>query len=126
MTSQELKERTKRFSIEIIEACRLFDKSDVSRILLRQLIRSATSVAANYRAACRGRSKAEFIAKLHIAVEESDETAFWLEIIIEANVFSGEKIKELLKESKEILYILSSSLKTARENQKIKGASINS
>jgi len=117
MTSQERKRRTKEFSIDIIEVCRLFDKSDVARILLRQLIKSATSVAANYRAACRARSKAEFIAKLHIAVEEADETVFWFEIITEAEVHTGERIYQLLKEAKEILYILSSSHKTAKENK---------
>ena len=120
MTSEELKARTKEFSIEIIKLCKLFDKSDVARISARQLIRSATSVAANYRAACRGRSKAEFIAKLHIAVEEADETVFWLEIIIEADVYRGESINQLLKEAKEILYILSSSHKTAKENHNLK------
>jgi four helix bundle protein len=120
MTSEELKAQTKEFSIEIIKVCKLFDKSDVAKILARQLIRSATSVAANYRVACRARSKAEFIAKLHIAVEEADETMFWLEIIIEADVYHADRIDQLLKESKEILYILSSSLKTARENHKLK------
>ena len=118
MTSQELRDRTKKFSIETINVCKFFDKSDVARILLRQLIKSATSVGANYRAACRGRSRAEFASKLHIALEEADETLFWLEVIIEAEIHTGERIKNLLKEANEILFILSSSFKTTKTNRK--------
>ena len=88
-----------------------------SQVISRQIIRSASSVAANYRAACRGRSRAEFIAKLGIVEEESDETVFWLEMIIEAGLFEQEKISPLLKEANEIVSIVVVSLKSAKKNK---------
>ena len=109
-----LRDRTKQFAIGIVKLVRLFTSNEESRIIGRQLIRSATSVAANYRAACRARSKAEFIAKIGIVVEEVDETVFWLEMIIELNTLSPEKTSELLKEANELVAIFSASNQTAR------------
>jgi four helix bundle protein len=91
-------------------------KSDEARILGKQLLRSATSVASNYRAACRSRSKPEFYAKICIVVEESDETLFWLELIVEAEIVPGEKANGLMKEAEELLFIFSASKKTTKDN----------
>ena len=117
MTAQELQHRTKKFSLQIIQFFQALPKSPDAQILGKQLLRSATSVTANYRAACRSRSKAEFIAKLSIVVEEADETLLWLELIGESEI---SKVDEtLLKEAKEILFIMSASRKSAkgRDNQ---------
>jgi len=117
LTAQELQHRTKKFSLQIIQFFQALPKSPDAQILGKQLLRSATSVTANYRAACRSRSKAEFIAKLSIVVEEADETLLWLELIGESEI---SKVDEtLLKEAKEILFIMSASRKSAkgRDNQ---------
>lgn len=109
-----LRDRTKQFAIEIVKLVRIFPRNEENKIIGRQLMRSATSVAANYRAVCRARSKAEFIAKIGIVVEEADETVFWLEMIAELNILSPEKMGELLKEANELLAIFSASNQTAR------------
>lgn len=117
MNSQELKNRTKRFSIEIIKLVENLPKSPSGRAVANQLVRSGTSVGANYRAVCRARSNKEFISKLNIVVEESDECEFWLEIIDELKWMN---VDELLKESNELTAIFVSSLKTiTRNNSKI-------
>jgi len=89
-------------------------KTIEGRVIGNQLIRSGTSVGANYRAACRARSKAEFIAKLGVVIEEADESAFWLEIIIESNLLKKELVKPLLNETNEIIAIMVSSAKSAK------------
>ena len=113
MESQELKDRSKAFAVTIIKFVDLLPKKELAFIIKRQIIRSSTSVASNYRAACRARSKSEFFAKLCIVVEEADETLFWLEIIEEADLFKGEKLFELKKEALELLKIFSASKKTS-------------
>jgi four helix bundle protein len=117
LTSQELQDRTKKFSLQIIRFFQDLPKNTEAQILGKQLLRSATSVTANYRAACRARSKAEFIAKLSIVVEEADETLLWLEMINESKISTVNS--ELVKEAKEILFIMSASRKSAkgRDNQ---------
>jgi four helix bundle protein len=97
---------------------RALPRTDEARVLGRQVLRSGTSVAANYRAACRARSKAEFAAKLGVAVEEADETIFWLELLIESKVIPEARMKPLLAEANELLAILSASHRTARTHQK--------
>jgi len=87
-------------------------------VIGKQLVRSGTSVGANYRAACRARSTAEFIAKLGIVIEEADESAFWLELIIESGMYKKEAIDSLLKETNEIVAIMVSSSNTAKKNDK--------
>ncbi|MGA3286204.1 MAG: four helix bundle protein [Bacteroidota bacterium] len=109
-----LRDRTKQFAIQIVRLVRTFPKNEEARIIGRQLMRSATSVAANYRAVCRARSKAEFIAKIGIVVEEADETVFWLEMVTDLNILSPEKTNELLKEANELIAIFSASNQTAR------------
>jgi len=101
----ELKQRTKRFALEVIQLFRLLPKGQDVLIIARQLLRSGTSVAANYRAACRARSRAEFLAKIGIVVEEADETVFWLELLIESGIGQRQLIEPVLREANELLYI---------------------
>jgi four helix bundle protein len=111
---QELQQRTKRFALRILKLCRSLPKTDEGRILSKQVLRSGTSVGANYRAACRARSRAEFVAKLGIVLEEADETSFWLELIQEADIFPGQKLESLLRESNELVAIFVASVRTAK------------
>jgi four helix bundle protein len=113
--SDQLKRRTKLFAISIIQLSKLFPKNDEAFIIKKQLLRSSFSIAANYRAACRGRSDAEFFSKLSIVVEESDEVVFWLELLIESEVLTGNEINKNLKEANEILSIVAKSRKTMKE-----------
>jgi four helix bundle protein len=94
--NEDLRTRTKRFAIRILRLYRDLPAKEEARILGRQLLRSGTSVGANYRAACRARSKAEFVAKLGIVLEESDETVFWLELLLEAGIVSHEQLDALI------------------------------
>jgi four helix bundle protein len=112
LTAQELQQRTKKFSLQIIHFFQALPKSTEAQVLGKQLLRSSTSVAANYRAACRARSKAEFIAKLSIVVEEADEVLFWLEMISESGICKVEE--SLVKEGTEILFIMSASRRSAK------------
>ena len=115
--AEEFKQRTKLFALEIIKFSRTLSKTDEALIIKEQLLRSSFSVAANYRAVCRARSDAEFYSKLCIVVEEADESVFWLEILIESEINSGQQSKTLLKEMNEILAIVSKSKKTFKLNQ---------
>jgi four helix bundle protein len=120
---QELKTRTKKFGLDVIRFISTLPKTEVSFVLRRQLLRSATSVGANYRAACRSRSKAEFIAKLGIAIEEADESIYWLELLIDSQLVTTEKALPLLNEANQLVAILTASSKTALRNNNSKGAS---
>lgn len=125
--SEALKKRTKNFALRVIKLFQSLPKTEEAKVIGKQLLRSATSVAANYRAVCRARSEAEFVSKLGIVVEEADESVFWVELIIEAEIVSEEKLKLLLEEANEILAIMASSRKSAKQsvNRKIK-KSVNS
>lgn len=112
--SEELKLRSKAFALEIVFMFQMLPKSDEARTIGRQVMRSGTSVASNYRATCRARSKAEFIAKMGTVVEEADETVLWLEMLIDAKIVTTEKIKTLLKEANELLAIFAASYHTAK------------
>ena len=113
--AEVFKTRTKKFAADIIKYTKDFQKNEESYIVKKQLIRSATSVASNYRAVCRARSDAEFFSKLCIVVEEADETLFWLELIIEAKIYNEELTKLHIKEAEEILKIVSKSRKTLKD-----------
>ncbi len=117
---QELKLRSKRFALDIMSLVDALPKTISAIAIGKQIVRSGMSVGANYRAACRGRSKAEFIAKLGIVVEEADETCFWLELIIEGNLLPENRVRPLLKEANELTAIFVSSIKTSQRNQKSK------
>ena len=117
MTERELLERTKQFVLQIFKLVGALPQTIQGRAVAAQLIRSGTSVAANYRAACRARSKPELVAKLGVVEEEADETAFWLELIIETELLPAAKVKPLPTEASEIVAIMASSKKTAAKSQ---------
>jgi four helix bundle protein len=112
--SEALKLRTKDFALRVLRLYRSLPKSQEARILGTQLLRSSTSIGANYRAACRGRSRAEFIAKIGIVLEEADEAVFWLELFQEGNIFPAEKLCDLVSETNELVAIFVTSLRTAK------------
>jgi four helix bundle protein len=118
MTPNELKDRTKRFVIAAIRLCRDLPTTIEGKTVGGQLLRCATSVGANYRASCRARSRAEWIAKLGIVEEEADETMFWLEVAVETGLIAADKARALLKEADELTAIFVASLKTAK-NQSV-------
>jgi len=109
MTERELIERTKQFALRIIKLVGALPRTIEGRSIAGQLMRSGTSVAANYRAACRARSKVEFVAKLGMVEEEADESAFWLELIIDAGLLNQSEVRPLLGEAGEIVAIMASS-----------------
>lgn len=112
--SEAMKNRTKHFALLVIRLCRTVPPSQEGRIITRQLLRAATSVAANYRAVCRARSAADFVSQLGIVLEEADETLFWLELVVDAGLVSSEKIREALNEANELVSIFVASLRTAK------------
>jgi four helix bundle protein len=117
MTERQLLERTKQLAVRIFKLVDALPRTIQGRAVAAQIIRSGTSVAANYRAACRARSKPEFIAKLGIVEEEADETAFWLELIIETELLNQAKVNPLLTEASEIVAMMAASKKTATKSQ---------
>ena len=112
-----LKNRSKAFAIAIIKMVESLPKRNATYIISNQIIRSSTSIGANYRAALRGRSKAEFIAKLGIVEEEADETLYWLEILKEGGIASSEIIDPLWKECNELLSIFIATIKTTKASK---------
>jgi len=116
MTAGELKKRTKQFGLRCIKVVESLPNTRTADVLGKQLLRSATSVGANYRAACRARSQADFISKLGIAIEEADESLYWLELIVETPLLSESKLKSLMKEADELIAILTASSQTAKRN----------
>ncbi|MES2064897.1 MAG: four helix bundle protein [Bacteroidota bacterium] len=110
--AETFRNRTKKFVVDNIRFYRTLPKTEEAKIIGRQLLRASSSVGANYRAACRARSQAEFHAKLSIVVEEADESAFWMEVLIEAEVVNKSALEYLLDEATQILKITSASRKT--------------
>ena len=110
-----MKLRTKKLVLRHIKLFQALPKSEEARIIGKQLLRSASSTGANYRAVCRARSKAEFFSKLSITIEEADETLFWLEILEEAGIMEEKKLASLKTETTEILKILAKARHTLRE-----------
>ena len=118
MNSTEMKRRTKEFAKKIIELCRALPNNREGRLIGNQVFKSGTSIAANYRAACRGRSKAEFVSKLGIVLEEGDETLFWLELINEMEICDENLVPSLMQECDELVAIVVSSIKTAKQEKR--------
>jgi four helix bundle protein len=116
MHDSDLKRRTKRFALDVIKFVEALPKDDTCRVLGRQLLRAGTSVGANYRAACRARSNADFISKMGIVEEEADESSYWLELLTEDGKVIESKSAPLLKEANELLAITVSSINTARKS----------
>ena len=117
MTEKELKIRTRKFAIDVLNFVDKLPNRRSANIIGNQLGRSASSLAANYRAACRGRSHAEFVAKIGVAEEESDESVFWLDITPETKNASAQEILPLLKEARELTAIFTAACKTAKQNK---------
>jgi four helix bundle protein len=114
MNQQEMKERTKEYAKRILKLCRTLPQTKEGQLLSSQLFRAGTSVGANYRAACRARSKADFISKLGIVLEEADESLYWLEIITETKLIDPPLVVSLMKEGNEIASILVASINTSK------------
>lgn len=111
---QELRRRTKDFALRIMRMCRTIPSTRETNIINNQILRSATGVAANYRAVGLARSKAEFISKLGIVLEEADETVFWLELLSDSGIIPASKLRELMAEGNELVAIFLASRKTAK------------
>jgi four helix bundle protein len=113
-SAHALQDRTKAFALRILRLCRTIRRTDESRVICRQLLRSATSVAANYRAVCRARSTPDFVSKLGIVLEEADETLFWLELLADAQIVAIQNLQTPLKEANELVAIFVASLRTVK------------
>ncbi len=116
MDDRELRRRTQVFALRVMKMIESLPGTTTGQVIAKQIVRCATSVGANYRAACRGRSKAEFPSKLQTVVEEADETCYWLELIIEGELLPESRIEDLLDEANQITAIMIASRKTASQN----------
>jgi four helix bundle protein len=112
---QQLKQRTKAFGLRIIRMTQALPRSREADVIARQVLRSATSIAANYRAAGRGRSKAEFTAKLGVVIEEADETVLWLELLAESGIIKPARLQDLVHEANELLAVFAASWRTLKQ-----------
>jgi four helix bundle protein len=117
MSEPDLKKGTKAFALRILKLVDALPKTTAGRALASQIVRSGTSVAANYRAACRAKSTADFVAKMGIVEEEADETLFWLELLEESELVSPAKLAAIKQEANELIAITVASIKTARRNR---------
>jgi four helix bundle protein len=119
MTPEELKQRTKQFGLRCIMVYEALPTTRTGEMLARQLVRSGTSVGANYRSACRGRSGKDFASKVDIAIEEADESLYWLELIVDTKLMHQRKLGPLMKEGNEIVAILTASSRTTERNLRL-------
>jgi four helix bundle protein len=117
MTTKELKERTFKFGVRVVRAVEALPASEVGKILGRQLLRAGPAVGANYRAAARARSHADFAAKLRSVEEECDESLYWMEMIVELQLVTEARLSKLITEANELLAIIVASIKTARSTR---------
>ena len=117
MNPEELKGRTTDFALKIIEFVQSLPKNPICAVIGNQLFRAGTSVGANYRAACKAPSKADFISKITIVEEEADETQYWLELLARSRLVGEERISDLMKEARELTAIFTASGKTAKRNR---------
>ena len=115
--TEALKDRTEKFALDVLRFVRTLPATDESRDISGQLRRSGTGVGANYRATCRSRSRPEFIARINVVLEEADESAFWLEVLLEGGLSSGPTVRELLDEANQLCAILAASSITATDAQ---------
>jgi len=116
--AEELKKRTRNFAVRIVRLFRALPNCSEARVVGQQLLRSGTSVAANYRAACKARSPADFISKLGIVEEEVDETVFWLEFLVETGLVRRERMLDLTDEAKQLTAVFAASRRTAKGNNR--------
>ena len=115
MTPEELRARTKLFALRVVKVYRSLPRTADAQVMDKQLLRCGTSVAANYRASCRARSRAEFVARIGIVAEEADESGFWLEMLVDAEIVRIDLLKDLLRESKELTAIFTATQQTTRK-----------
>jgi four helix bundle protein len=111
---EQMRDRSKAFALRVIRLFRALPYRTDAQVLGKQLLRCGTSVAANYRAVCRARSRAEFVAKIGIVAEEADETVLWLELLVESGIIPSQKVEDLLTEARELSAIFTASQQTAR------------
>jgi four helix bundle protein len=114
MTREEMKSRTKEYANRVVRVCAALPNNWIAQTLGKQLLRSGTSVGANYRAVCRAKSNSDFVNKLRIVEEECDESLFWMELLVDNNLVKAARLRNLMKEADELLAIIVSSAKTAR------------
>lgn len=117
MDADAMKDRTKEFAKRIIRLCRCLPTTEEARLIRNQLFRAGTSVGANYRATCRARSKAEFIAKIGIVLEETDESLYWMELLSETDIVKRELLAPLMDETSQLIAMWVSSLNTAKDRK---------
>ena len=115
--SDDLKKRTRQFALRVIRLCESLPKGRTAETIARQLVRCGTSVGANYRASCRAKSNADFIAKMGIVEEECDECIYWMELLIESEIVKEHLLQGLMQEAHELLAITVSSIKTAKSRK---------
>jgi four helix bundle protein len=115
--AEQLKRRTKLFALRVLKVFQSLPKLDEARVVGKQLLRSGTSVGANYRAVCRARTRKEFIAKIGVVIEEADETVFWFELLIEGGIVPLRRLDPLLREANELLAIFCASQRTAKRRR---------
>jgi four helix bundle protein len=125
MNATDMKLRTKQFALRVIRVVQSLPRNPVGSVIGKQLIRSGTSVGANYRASCRAKSRADFIVKMNIVEEECDESLYWMELLIEAGLIKESKLQSLMSEGDEILAIVVRSIQTARSKIPARGSSKN-
>ncbi|MBK6710506.1 MAG: four helix bundle protein [Candidatus Promineifilaceae bacterium] len=118
MDKKTMQERTKNFALRVIRLINTLPDTPTTRVIGNQLLRSATSVGANYRAACRAKSDADFLYKLSIVEEEADESLYWLELILEAEIVREPLLQPLLQEANELVAITVATIKTLKQNKK--------
>ncbi len=114
MLADEMKKRTKAFALRVVRLVEVLPATRTADVIGKQLLRCGTSVGANYRAACRARSQADFISKMGIVEEEADETIYWIELLVESGLVKEDRVANLLDETNQIVAIVVSSIKTAR------------
>jgi four helix bundle protein len=113
---EQLRDRTKKFALRVIRLCQALPRSSEGQVIAKQLLRAGTSVGANYRAACRSRSRAEFIAKLGVVIEEADETMYWIELVSELKLVKPELVTPLYQEAEELTRICVAARQTTRRS----------
>ena len=116
MDEIEFKRRTRAFAVRCMKVCDALPQRRSADVLARQLLRSATSVSANYRAACRAKSRKDMVSKLSIVEEEGDESIHWMDLIVEGGLMKGQRLRELIAEGNEIVAMTVASIKTLRSN----------
>ena len=117
MTQEEMKTRTKQFALRVIRLVESLPNGKAANVIGNQLLRSGTSVGANYRASCRAKSTADFVHKLSIVEEETDESIYWMELLVEGKIIKENLLENLMNEADQILSIIVSSIKTVKEKR---------